>query len=349
MIKASVIGATGYAGEELVRILMRHPAVEVVSLASKSFAGQKYADIYPNYRNLTDLELVVPDLEQAAEISDVVFLALPHGIAAGQVTPEILEKTCIIDLGADYRLKDPYIYTQWYKLEHKSPELLKQAVYGLPELHREDIRDARLIGNPGCYTTCSILALAPLYKNGLIDLDSVVVDAASGVTGAGRGLLQGSMFCEADESFKAYKVASHRHTPEIEQELGLQAGEDVTINFTPHLIPMNRGILATCYAKLKTPADETTQQKIEDLYKEFYDGEFFVRFTGSVQPETKYVKSSNFVDIGLVVDPRTNRVIVTSAIDNLMKGAAGQAVQNMNLMFGIDEKSGIDFIPDFPV
>lgn len=349
MIKASVIGATGYAGEELVRILMRHPDVEISALASKSYAGQKYADIYPNFRNLTDAVLVKPDLEALADISDVVFLALPHGLAAAQVTEEILSKTKIVDLGADYRLKDPDIYTQWYKLEHKSPDLLKEAVYGLPELHRDDIRGARLIGNPGCYTTCSILALSPLFKNGLIDPKTVVIDAGSGVTGAGRSLLQGSMFCEADESLKAYKVASHRHTPEIEQELGLLGDCNVALNFTPHLIPMNRGILATCYASLKKQADDTTQAELEKLYQDFYQDEYFIRFTGSVQPETKYVKSSNFVDIGLVVDQRTNRVIVTSAIDNLFKGAAGQAVQNMNLMFGFDEKTGIDFIPDFPV
>lgn len=347
MIKASIIGATGYAGEQLARILFRHPEVDVVALASKSYAGQKYSDVYPNFRKITDQVLVEPDLKKLSEQSDVVFLALPAGIAAKEVDEEILAQSVVIDLGADFRLHDTNIYSKWYKLEHPREDINAQAVYGMPELHRDEIRGKRLIANPGCYTTASILSLAPLYAAGVIDPDSVVIDAGSGVTGAGRSVIQSNMFCEVDESMKAYKVASHRHTPEIEQELGLLYGEDVVLNFTPHLIPMNRGILATSYLKLKDP--DMTQEDIEKLYQDFYQDEYFVRLLGSTQPETKYVKDSNFIDIGVVVDSRTGRVIVTSALDNLMKGAAGQAVQNMNLVFGLLETCGIDFIPDFPV
>ncbi len=346
MIKASVIGATGYAGEELTRLLLRHPDVQVQALGSRSYAGQAFAEVFPNFRGCTELILREPDLAAFAKESDVVFLALPHGIASGEVTQEILGECAIIDLGADYRLKNVNIYTEWYNVEHHSPELIQKAVYGLPELHREDIKKARLIANPGCYTTCSILSLAPLAASGLADMSSIVIDAGSGVTGAGRGLATSNLYCEVNESMKAYKVASHRHTPEIEQELGLLANCNTTLNFTPHLIPMNRGILATCYITLK---EKASQQEIEALYNDFYKDEYFVRFTGGVQPESKYVTGSNFTDIGLTVDERTNRVIVTGTLDNLFKGAAGQAVQNMNLLFGLNEKSGIDMIPAFPV
>ncbi|MDO4288209.1 MAG: N-acetyl-gamma-glutamyl-phosphate reductase [Eubacterium sp.] len=346
MIKASIIGGTGYAGQELLRILYRHPEVEVVSVGSKSFVGQPLKDIYRNYNKITDAVCEASDIQELAEKSDVIFLALPHGIASKQVTPEILSQAKIIDLGADYRLKDVDIYEDWYGVEHHSADLLKEAVYGLCELHREDIKKARLLANPGCYTTCSILSLAPLLAGGWVDPASIIVDAKSGTTGAGRSSSTAFSYCEVNESIKAYKVASHRHTPEIEQELGLLGNTDLKLTFTPHLVPMNRGILALCYATL---AKEATEEELRQVYRDFYKDEYFVRLTEDVMPETKWVKGSNYCDIGLTLDQRTNRVIVIGAIDNLMKGAAGQAVQNMNLMFGLDEKTGIDFITDFPV
>lgn len=346
MIKASVIGATGYAGEELTRLLLRHPDVEVIALGSQTYKNRKFSSIYPNFRGITDLALSTPDLSRYAEASDVVFLALPHGIASRQVTPEILAQTRIIDLGADYRLKDAQVYEKWYNVAHESPRLLTQAVYGLPELHRDAILKTRLVANPGCYTTTSILALAPLCRAGCIEPDSVIVDAGSGVTGAGKALKPENMYCEVDESLKAYGVATHRHTPEIEQELGLLAGRPVRLNFTPHLIPMQRGILATCYARL---SQDLSEQELSALYTDFYKNEPFVRFIGSEQPQTKYVKGSNYVDIGVVKDARTGRVIATAALDNLFKGAAGQAVQNMNILFGLRESAGIDMIPACPI
>lgn len=346
MIKAAVIGGTGYAGQELLRILYRHPQTDVISVGSKSFAGKPLKSVYRNYETITDAVCESADLKALAEAADVVFLALPHGIASAQVNEEILSQTKIIDLGADYRLNDVHIYEAWYGVKHESPALLGQAVYGLCELHRDAVKNARLLANPGCYTTCSILSLAPLFANGLIEPDSVIIDAKSGVTGAGRSSSLPYSYCEVNENIKAYKVAAHRHTPEIEQELGLLAGNDVTLTFTPHLVPMNRGILAVCYAKLKEDMDDASLYKV---YEDFYHGEYFVRFLGGDLPETKWVKGSNFCDIGLKVDHRTGRVIVVGAIDNLMKGAASQAVQNMNVMFGLDEKTGIDFITDFPV
>ncbi|KNZ42711.1 N-acetyl-gamma-glutamyl-phosphate reductase [Acetobacterium bakii] len=347
MIKASVIGGTGYAGQELIRILMRHPDVEIVTVGSRSFAGQKLSDIYGNYTGLTDIRCEAADINILAETSDVVFLALPHGIASKLITEDILKKTKIVDLGADFRLKDVSVYEDWYKTEHFNKSLLKEAVYGLCELHRNDIKKARLISNPGCYTTCSILSLAPLIKNNLIDENSIIIDAKSGVTGAGRGTVLDVMYSECNETVKAYKIGEHRHTPEIEQELHLFNGGDFKLLFTPHLVPMNRGILALCYANLKK---DISVAALQDLYRDFYKDEYFVRLlAGEKLPETRWVKGTNFCDIGLKVDPRTNRVIVVGAIDNLIKGAAGQAVQNMNILFDLNEKTGIDFIADFPI
>ncbi|MEG0377536.1 MAG: N-acetyl-gamma-glutamyl-phosphate reductase, partial [Eubacterium sp.] len=286
------------------------------------------------------------DMDTLVEKSDVIFMALPHGIASKQVNRRVLEKTKIIDLGADFRLKDADLYEEWYNVNHYNKELLDEAVYGLCELHREKIKSARLLSNPGCYTTCSILSLAPLVKNHLIDVNSIIIDAKSGVTGAGRGSDLPFMYCECNESIKAYKIGEHRHTPEIEQELGLLEGSSFNVLFTPHLTPMNRGILALCYANLKT---DISEEELRAVYRDFYKDEYFIRLTENNMPETRWVKGSNYCDIGVKVDKRTGRVIVVGAIDNLMKGAAGQAVQNMNLMFGLDEKTGIDFITDFPV
>lgn len=346
MIKAGIVGATGYAGNELVRILMQHPEVEINSMTAHSYAGKQFDEVYENYREINETVLDETDMEKLAEECDVVFMALPHGTAAKVVTADILQKTKIIDFGADFRLKDADVYEKWYSVEHNGRELLKTAVYGLCEVNRDIIKGKQLIANPGCYTTCSILSLRPLVAEGLVDLKSIIVDAKSGVSGAGRGLALGSMYDECNESVKAYKIASHRHTPEIEEQLGYAAGEDVTLTFTPHLIPMNRGILATCYATLKKPM---TYEEVKAVYVKHYGKEYFVRLTKKgVFPETRWVKGSNFLDIGFSVDERTGRIIVIGAIDNLVKGAAGQAVQNMNILFGLDETTGLKLVPVFP-
>lgn len=337
MIKAAVLGATGYAGAELVRLLAGHPDVEIVYLASHSYAGKKFSDIYPGMRSVVDTVLSEDNIVKAADSADVVFLALPAGIASGSVTDEILKKAKVIDLCADFRLHDKAVYEKWYKTEHRGEDLLPEAVYGLPEIHRSEIAVARLVANPGCYTTCSILTLYPLLKNGLIETGMIVIDAASGVTGAGRGEKVTSLFCEVDETMKAYGVTTHRHTPEIEQELSIAAGFPVLVQFTPHLVPMNRGILSTCYAKLKSGVCE---DDVAAAYA-MYGGEKFIRIVPT-PPETRYVKGSNIVDIGYSIDARTGNIVAMGAIDNLVKGAAGQAVQNMNILFSLDEAAGLD-------
>lgn len=346
MIRVSVIGATGYAGEELTRLLLRHPEVEIGLLGSKSYAGKKFQDVYPNFYSIIDAKLVDPDLEKFAQESDVVFLALPHGLAGDQVNESILEKTKIIDLGADFRLKDYSTYKKWYNTEHNGKSLLNEAVYGLPELHKDEIKTSRLIANPGCYTTASILGLAPLIKEKIVDPDTLIIDAASGVTGAGRSAKIDNLYCEVDENFKAYGVTNHRHTPEIEQELSLLNNNDIKLNFTPHLIPMQRGILATAYA---TIIKDLTENEVLNIYKSFYKDDPFVRIREKDLPQTKFVKGSNYIDIGIKIDRRTGRIIVMSALDNLIKGAAGQAIQNMNLMNGFDQTLGLNMIPDCPI
>ncbi len=337
MIKAAVLGATGYAGAELVRLLSGHPDAEIVFLASHSYAGKKFSDIYPGMRTVCDMILSDDDPEKAASSgADVLFMALPAGLASKTVTESLLSKMKVIDLGADYRLHDVASYKAWYKCEHYSPELLGEAVYGLPEIHREEIRGKRLVANPGCYTTCSILTLYPLVKKGLIDTDTIIIDAKSGTSGAGRSEKLGSLYCEVNESIKAYGVTSHRHTPEIEQELSEAAGKEILLQFTPHLVPMNRGILSVCYAKLLKGVAE---QDIREAYA-LYEGEPFIRVSGDL-PETRYVKGTNTIDISWRLDKRTGNIIAMGAIDNLGKGAAGQAVQNMNILFGLDERTGL--------
>ncbi len=344
MIKASIIGSTGYAGEELTRILLNHPEVQLTHITSHTFVNQQYHSIYQNFRNRFNNICEDENIEKLAEDSDVIFIALPHGIASSKINKNILDKTKIIDIGADFRLKNKNVYEEWYKTEHKSPEYLKESIYGLCEWKRKEIKNARLIANPGCFTTCSILSLMPLVKEKVIKLSSIVIDAKSGTTGAGRTLDIGTHFTECNESIKAYKIASHRHTPEIEQELSEAAKEKICLSFTPHLVPMQRGILTTCYASL---ADKNTSyEDINTIYKKYYENEYFIRLTEkSISPETKWVKNSNYCDIGFVVDRRCGRIIVVGAIDNLIKGAAGQAIQNMNIIFGFDEKTGIDNIP----
>lgn len=341
MIKVAILGATGYAGSELVRLLSRHSGVALSLLASHSYAGRSFSEVYPMMRGVCDLTLSEDDIEKAADVADVVFLALPHGIASGLVTDGILSKAVVIDLGADFRLHDVDTYEAWYKVEHRSRSLLAKAVYGLCELHRSQIASSSLIANPGCYTTCSILTLYPLVKAGLVKKEGIIIDAKSGTSGAGRGAKTASLYCEVNESVKAYSVASHRHTPEIEQELSLAAGCPVTLQFTPHLIPMDRGILATCYAHLEPGVGE---EDVEEAYKEAYGDERFIRLVGT-PPETRFVAGSNYVDIGWKIDKRTGNIVAMGALDNLVKGAAGQAVQNMNIVFGFDEAEGLGLVP----
>ena len=338
MIRTAVLGATGYAGIELVRILSGHPEASIEILGSQSFAGKPISEVYENFAHVLENECEKLDLDRAAEC-DVAFTALPHG-ASKDVIPSLIERGLkVIDLSGDFRYDDVKVYEKWYNQEHSSPELLAESVYGLPELYRDKIKTARLIGNPGCYTTCSILGAYPILKSGMGSSENIIVDAKSGVTGAGRGIALPYHFCECTENTKAYKVATHRHTSEIEQELSKAAGKEVMISFTPHLIPQKRGILSTIYVNLNK---KCTTEELVEIYKEFYKGEYFVRVkeAGSL-PETKHVAGSNFVDIGMVVDERLNRAVIVSAIDNIYKGAAGQAVQNMNLLFGLDEKTGI--------
>ena len=346
MIKLGIIRATGYAGGELVRILTGHKDAEIKWYGSRSYIGRKYADVYRNMFQIVDAECMDDNMEELASQVDVIFTATPQGLCASLVNEEILSKVKIIDLSADFRLKDVKVYEEWYKIEHKAPQFLEEAVYGLCEINREDVKKARLVANPGCYTTCSILTAYPLAKEGLIDMSTLIIDAKSGTSGAGRGAKLPNLFCEVNENMKAYGVANHRHTPEIEEQLGYAAGEKVVLNFTPHLVPMNRGILATEYAKL---TKEVSWEDVKAVYDRYYGNEKFVRVLGQDEyPETKWVEGSNYVDIGFKIDPRTNRIIMMGAIDNLVKGAAGQAVQNMNLMFGLEESEGLDLVPMFP-
>ena len=346
MIKAGIIGSTGYAGGELVRILSGHKDVEIKWYGSRSYIDQKYADVYRNMFQIVDDVCMDDNMEKLAAQVDVIFTATPQGLCASLVNEEILSQTKIIDLSADFRLKDVKVYEEWYKIEHKAPQFIDEAVYGLCEVNRDAVRGARLVANPGCYTTCSILTAYPLAKEGLIDMNTLIVDAKSGTSGAGRGAKLPNLYCEVNENIKAYGVAVHRHTPEIEEQLGYASGEKVTINFTPHLVPMNRGILATEYASLKK---NVSWEEVKAVYDKYYADEKFVRVLEKGQyPETKWVEGSNYVDIGFQIDPRTNRIIMMGAIDNLVTGAAGQAVQNMNLMFGLEESEGLELVPLFP-
>ena len=346
MIKAGIIGATGYAGSELVRILLGHKDVEIKWYGSRSYIDKKYASIYQDFFQLVDANCMDDNMEVLADQVDVIFTATPQGLCASLVNEEILSKVKIIDLSADFRIKDVKVYEEWYKLEHKSPQFIEEAVYGLCEINREDVKKARLVANPGCYTTCSILTCYPLVKEGIIDPNTIIVDAKSGTSGAGRGAKVDNLFCEVNENMKAYGVATHRHTPEIEEQLGYACGEKITINFTPHLVPMNRGILATAYASLKK---DVTYEEVKAIYDKYYADEKFVRvLEKDICPETKWVEGSNYVDVNFKIDERTGRIVMMGALDNLVKGAAGQAVQNMNLLFGFDEAEGLNLVPMFP-
>ena len=346
MIKVGIIGATGYAGGELVRILMGHKEAEIVWYGSRSYIDKKYSQVYQNMFKLVEDVCRDDNMEELASQVDVIFTATPQGLCASLVNDEILSRVKIIDLSADFRLKDVNVYEEWYKIEHAAPQYIDEAVYGLCELNRDKIKDTRILANPGCYTTCSILTIYPLVKEGLIKPQSIIIDAKSGTSGAGRGAKVANLYCEVNESIKAYGVGTHRHTPEIEEQLSYAAGEDIKLIFTPHLVPMNRGILVTAYADLK---DGVTDEMIRAAYKKHYGNEYFIRLLDKdVCPETRWVEGSNFVDINYKVEPRTGRVIMMGAIDNLVKGAAGQAIQNMNIMFGFDEKEGLMGAPMFP-
>ncbi len=344
MIKTAIYGASGYTGQELLRILSCHPEAEIVALTSRTLAGQTIGSVYPH---LCGLPLTFTDLspEAVAELADVIFLALPHN-AAMKAAPVFLEAgKRVIDLSADFRLRDERIYNLWYG-KHEAPALLSQAVYGIPELYRRQIEKARLVANPGCYPTSVILGLAPLLKGGWIDHSTIIADSKSGVSGAGREAQVGSLFCEVAEGFRAYKVGEHRHTPEIEQELSRLAGSDIRITFTPHLLPVNRGIVSTIYASLKR---SVTTGELISHYQEFYRGEEFIRiYQKGAFPNISSVRGTNFCDLALSVDERVRRVTIISAIDNLVKGASGQAVQNMNIISGIPEETALKSLPVFP-
>jgi N-acetyl-gamma-glutamyl-phosphate reductase len=346
MIKVGIIGSTGYAGQELVRILLQHKEAQIVWYGSKSYIDKKYSEVFQNMFQLVDDTCMDDNMDELASQVDVIFTATPQGLCASLVNEEVLSKVKIIDLSADFRIKDVNVYEEWYGIEHKSPQFIEEAVYGLCEINREAVKKARLIANPGCYPTCTTLSIYPLIKEGLIDPKSIIVDAKSGTSGAGRAAKVGNLYCEVNESIKAYGVASHRHTPEIEEQFSLVAGESIHINFTPHLVPMNRGILITAYANLKK---NVTYEEVKAVYDNYYKNEYFVRvLEKGICPETRWVEGSNFVDINFVIDPRTNRIIMMGAMDNLVKGAAGQAVQNMNLMFGLEETMGLQLVPMFP-
>ncbi len=345
-MRVGIIGATGYAGGELVRLLMGHPEADIVWYGSRSYIDKKYYEVFQNMFQIVDAKCMDDNMEELANQVDVIFTATPQGLCASLVNENILSKVRIIDLSADFRIKDVNTYEEWYKITHKSPQFIHEAVYGLCEMNREDIKKARLVANPGCYPTCSTLSIYPAVKEGLINPETIIIDAKSGTSGAGRGAKVDNLYCEVNENMKAYGVACHRHTPEIEEQLGYAAGKKITLSFTPHLAPMNRGILVTAYATLKR---EVTYEEVRSVYDKYYAEEKFVRVLDpDVCPQTKWVEGSNFVDVNFKIDSRTNRLIMMGAMDNLVKGAAGQAVQNMNLMFGLEETLGLCQVPMFP-
>lgn len=345
MIKIGIVGASGYAGGELVRLLLQRDDVEILHFGTRSHAGRPYAAVFPGFYERVRTVCEAEDLERAAECCELIFTATPQGYLGARLNERLLEKCKFIDLSADYRIKDAEVYEQWYKIRHESPQFLQEAVYGLPEFNREAIRSARLIANPGCYPTVSFLTVYPLVREGLIDTDTLVINALSGCSGAGRGEKLDNLFCEVNESVKAYGVTTHRHTPEIEQQLSLASGKTVQLNFIPHLMPMERGILVTASARM---TEALSDEALKAVYERYYADEYFVRVReASDAPQTRYVRVSNFVDVAAKADPRTGRVIMMGAMDNMVKGAAGQAIQNMNLMFGLEESKGLTQLPAY--
>jgi N-acetyl-gamma-glutamyl-phosphate reductase len=345
MVKIGIAGASGYTGLELIRLLAGHPEAELTVLTSETFQGQNIAEVFPSLNGVVDLKLRPLD-DSITQDCSVLFLALPHIVAMDKL-PVYLQSDCkTIDLSADYRLKDPKDYLDWYSVTHTHPELLKQSVYGLPELNRQAIQTAQFIANPGCYPTSVILALAPLLKTGWVDLGSIISDSKSGVSGAGRKPSLSTHYTEVNEGISPYGLAAHRHTPEMEQELSALAGKPVCLTFSPHLVPMTRGMLSTVYINLNEPISD---EKLVEHYRSFYKDEYFVRVLNPGKfASSQHVRSSNFCDIGLKVDSRNQRLIITSALDNLIKGASGQAIQNMNIMLGLDEKMGLTAPATFP-
>ncbi|MBW2466027.1 MAG: N-acetyl-gamma-glutamyl-phosphate reductase [Deltaproteobacteria bacterium] len=345
MINVGIVGASGYTGVELARLLCNCPDVKLTVATSRQYKGKKLAEVYPNLAGLVDIVCEDLKTDELVGRADLFFTAVPHQTAMA-IVPDLLKAgKKVVDLSADFRLHDAEVYEKWYQ-KHTAQEFLAEAVYGLPELHREKIADTQLVANPGCYPTSVILGLAPLLQNGAIENESIIVDSKSGTSGAGRAAQTGTLFCEVTEGFKAYKVAAHRHTPEMEQEISKLCQKQVVISFTPHLLPMSRGILSTIYAELSKPFSDS---EVHGLYKDFYGDEHFVRLCepGSF-PATQFVRGSNYCDIGFKVDDRTGRIVILSAIDNLVKGAAGQAVQNMNIMCNLPETSGLLTVPLFP-
>ena len=341
MIKVGLVGATGYAGQQLLWILEKHKEVEIVFLSSNSYEGKDISEIYKNYKEYYSKKLISQnEVEEKLDEIDLLFLALPHGMSEKLAYEALKKNVKVIDLGADFRLDDSETYESWYNVKHEYPEINNEAIYGLPELYKEKIKKSNIIAAPGCYPTSAILGTAPLLKNNLADTKSIIVDSKSGVSGAGRGLKVDSLFTEVNENFKAYNLFMHRHTPEIEQEMGKAAGKDVSVIFTPHLLPINRGILSTIYLDLK---QKISQKEVYELYREFYKNDYFVRINEEL-PEIKNIKNTNICEIGLRVHEEKNKVIIVSTIDNLIKGAGGQAVQAMNIMFGIDEKEGLSYL-----
>ena len=345
MIKAGIIGATGYAGQQLVWILNNHKEVELEFISSHSNTGEDMGNVYANYKKYFKKELIsLEEAEKNFKNIDALFLALPHGLSE-KITKKALENDVkVFDLGADFRLDDSKLYEKWYKVKHNYPEINKNAVYGLPEIYKEKIKNTKVVASPGCYPTSAILGVAPLLKNGLVDTKKIIVDSKSGVSGAGRSAKLDLIYAEVNENFKAYNILKHRHTPEIKQEMDKLLNGNINLVFTPHLLPINRGILSTIYLDVKDEFKESlTEEKIYEIYNEFYKNEYFVRVTENL-PEIKNVKNSNICEIGVRYDKEFGNIVVVSAIDNLIKGAGGQAVQSMNLLFGFEEKEGLEFL-----
>lgn len=346
MIKVAICGGSGYTGSELLRILSGHPEVEVMAVTSEKSAGRKVTDLFPHLHKYSHLIYEPLDKERILDKADIFFMALPHGASQEAVDYFFRKDKKVIDLSADYRLSEPAIYEEWYKTAHNYENTLKHAVYGLPELHREEIKRSNLVANPGCYPTSAILGLYPAIKEEIVDIEGIIVDSKSGISGAGRKAEIGFSYCEVNEGFKAYGIAVHRHTPEIEQELSRIAGKKIVINFTPHLVPMDRGIISTIYGKMIKKLETS---EIISIYKKYYDTEPFVKILDEgVYPNAKNVRGSNYCEIGLKVNKRTNTLIIVSAIDNLVKGASGQAVQNMNLVMGLKESTALESPALFP-
>lgn len=345
MVKVGIIGATGYAGQQLVWILNAHKEVEIEFIASNSYDGQEMGLVYGNYKKYFERKLISIDkAEEKFSKIDVVFLALPHGMSE-KLTKKALENNIkIIDLGADFRLDNSQIYEYWYGVKHEIKEINENAIYGLPEIQREKIKSSDIVASPGCYPTSAILGVAPLLKKGIVETKKIIIDSKSGVSGAGRNAKIDLIYTEVNENFKAYNVFKHRHTPEIKQEMDKLSKSDINVIFTPHLLPINRGILSTIYLDIKNILkNQITEENLYEIYSEFYKDEYFIRITKEL-PEIKNVKNSNICEIGIRYDKEYGNIIIVSAIDNLIKGAGGQAVQSMNIMFGIKESEGLEFL-----